>query len=34
VHGAAISDAQKQQIFHGTLRSLMNPILKAKGIQA
>lgn len=34
VHGAAITDAQKQQIFHGTLRSLMNPILKAKGIQA
>jgi predicted TIM-barrel fold metal-dependent hydrolase len=34
VHGAAITEAQKQQIFHGTLRSLMTPILKTKGIQA
>ena len=34
VHGAAISDPQKQQIFRDTLRGLMLPILKAKGIEA
>ncbi|MBK8092417.1 MAG: amidohydrolase family protein [Verrucomicrobiaceae bacterium] len=34
VHGAAISDVQKQQIFRETLRGLMQPILKAKRIDA
>ncbi|MES2595682.1 MAG: amidohydrolase family protein [Verrucomicrobiota bacterium] len=34
VHGAQISDADKQQIFCDNLRNLMLPILKAKGIQA
>ena len=34
VHGAAISPADKQKIFCDNLRSLMLPILKAKGIQA
>ncbi len=34
VHGAAITDEQKQQIFCETLRGLMRPILKMKGIQA
>jgi predicted TIM-barrel fold metal-dependent hydrolase len=34
VHGAAISDADKQKIFCDNLRGLMLPILKAKGIKA
>lgn len=34
VHGAKISDADKQKIFCDNLRGLMLPILKAKGIQA
>jgi predicted TIM-barrel fold metal-dependent hydrolase len=34
VHGAAISQAQKQLIFCDNLRRLLLPILKAKGIQA
>jgi predicted TIM-barrel fold metal-dependent hydrolase len=34
IHGAQISDADKQKIFCDNLRSLMLPILKAKGIQA
>jgi uncharacterized protein len=34
VHGAAISDDDKQKIFCDNLRGLMLPILKAKGIQA
>ena len=34
VHGAAISDADKQKNFCDNLRSLKLPILKAKGIKA
>ncbi len=34
VHGAGISEADKQKIFRDNLRGLMLPILKAKGIQA
>jgi uncharacterized protein len=34
VHGASISDADKQKIFRDNLRNLMLPILKAKGIEA
>lgn len=34
VHGAAISDEDKQKIFCDNLRNLMLPILKQKGIQA
>jgi predicted TIM-barrel fold metal-dependent hydrolase len=34
VHGAQISEADKEKIFCHNLRSLMLPILKAKGIQA
>ncbi len=34
VHGARISDADKQKIFCDNLRGLMLPILKAKGIKA
>lgn len=34
VHGAAISDADKQKIFCDNLRGMMLPILKAKGIKA
>lgn len=34
VHGAKISETDKQKIFCDNLRSLMLPILKAKGIQA
>jgi predicted TIM-barrel fold metal-dependent hydrolase len=33
VHGAKISDADKQKIFCDNLRDLMLPILKAKGIK-
>ena len=32
VHGAAISDADKQLIFSGNLQRIMTPILNAKGI--
>lgn len=32
VHGAAISDADKQLIFSGNLRRIMTPILKNKGM--
>jgi predicted TIM-barrel fold metal-dependent hydrolase len=32
VHGAAISDADKQLIFSGNLRRIMTPILDRKGI--
>jgi predicted TIM-barrel fold metal-dependent hydrolase len=32
VHGAAISDEEKQMIFSGNLQRIMAPILKAKGI--
>jgi predicted TIM-barrel fold metal-dependent hydrolase len=34
VHGAQISEADKQKIFCDNLRGLMLPILKAKGIKA
>jgi predicted TIM-barrel fold metal-dependent hydrolase len=34
VHGAAISEGDKQKIFCDNLRDLMLPILKAKGIKA
>jgi predicted TIM-barrel fold metal-dependent hydrolase len=34
VHGAQISEADKQKIFCDNLRGLLLPILKAKGIQA
>jgi predicted TIM-barrel fold metal-dependent hydrolase len=34
VHGAAISDADKQKIFCDNLRNMMLPILTAKGIKA
>jgi predicted TIM-barrel fold metal-dependent hydrolase len=34
VHGAAISDADKQKIFCDNLRNMMLPILNAKGIKA
>lgn len=34
VHGAAISDSDKQKIFCANLRNLLLPILKAKGISA
>lgn len=34
VHGAEISDADKQKIFCDNLRGLMQPILKDKGIKA
>lgn len=34
VHGAAISDEDKQKILCDNLRALMLPILKAKGMQA
>lgn len=34
VHGAQISEADKQKIFCDNLRGLMLPILKTKGIQA
>jgi len=34
VHGAQISDADKQKIFCDNLRSLLLPILRAKGIEA
>lgn len=34
VHGAQISDADKQKIFCDNLRLLMRPILQAKGIKA
>lgn len=34
VHGAAISDADKQKIFCDNLRRMMLPILTAKGIKA
>jgi hypothetical protein len=33
VHGAAISDADKQLIFSGNLQRILTPILKAKGIR-
>jgi hypothetical protein len=32
VYGAAISDAEKQQIFMGNLHRILTPILNAKGI--
>jgi predicted TIM-barrel fold metal-dependent hydrolase len=34
VHGAKISDADKQKIFCDNLRGLLLPILQAKGIKA
>ena len=33
VHGAAITDAEKQLIFSGNLERILTPILKAKGLK-
>jgi predicted TIM-barrel fold metal-dependent hydrolase len=33
VHGAVITDAEKQLIFSGNLERILTPILKAKGMK-